>query len=485
MTDGPAALAHLREAYSTVTDPVLQAEVATMLARTLIFAGGPGEATRFARAAAATVPAELDDAQQGLHAIERIGGYMHGLPEAEWGRGRLEVCGEGPGARMLAATLAWEELISNGDRMRSIELARFSLEGGQLQRVDTGLLWVVAAFTQEMGEVDMGDFWDRTLADAFSRGSLFSALAVHLWRGHMLWHHGQLREALRSVQTSNEQSELWGAPAVGVPYGQAFIIGILLEQGEVAEARQYVDGVLHEKRIGDGARLFDENHARLMAAEGRHAEALAALEAATTMQESVVNPVWRPWRTYRAPVLAALGRVEEARDLMAEEVRLARHWGAPSVLGRTLRCAGELGGEGSTELLREAYTLLRPSVARYERACAELALARVTDDSAERAALLGSALTLAAECGSPGLYRDVSAELQADGAAPPRAFEDVVSLTATERRVAELVAAGASVTAVAQELFLTPAVVERTLAEVRKRLGVRTDAELGAALSLA
>ena len=246
MTDGPAAVQHLRDAYETAADPVVRAEVATMLARTLIFAGGPGEPTTFARAAAAALPAELDDAQQGLHALERIGGYMHGLPEEEWGRGRLEVRGEGPGARMLAATLAWEELISNGDRLRSIELARFSLEDGQLQRVDTGLLWVVAAFTQEMGEVDMGDFWDRTLADAFARGSLFSALAVHLWRGHMLWHHGQLREALRSVQASNEQSEAWGAPAVGVPYGQAFIIGILLEQGEIAEARRYVDGVLHQ-----------------------------------------------------------------------------------------------------------------------------------------------------------------------------------------------------------------------------------------------
>ena len=221
-----------------------------------------------------------------------------------------------------------------------------------------------------------------------------------------------------------------------------------------------------------------------MAAEGRHAEALAALEAATTLQTSVVNPVWRPWRTYRAPVLAALGRVEEARELMAEEVRLARHWGAPSVLGRTLRCAGELGGEGSTDMLREAYQLLRPSVARYERACAELALARVTDDPAERAALLGSALALAAECGSPGLYGQVGDELQADGAAPPRPFEEVVSLTATERRVARLAAAGATASAIAQELFLTPAVVERTLAEVRKRLGVGSDAELGAALSL-
>jgi DNA-binding SARP family transcriptional activator/DNA-binding CsgD family transcriptional regulator len=483
LTDGPAAVAHLREAYDTVTDVAVRAEVATMLARTLVFAGGPGEATRFAREAAAALPDELDDARQGLHGLERIGGYMHGLPESEWGRGRLEVRGDGVGARMLAATLAWEELISNGDRLRCIELSRFALAGGHLQRVDTGLLWVVSAFVQEMGEVDMGDFWDRTLADAFARGSLFSALAVHLWRGHMLWHRGQLREALRSVQTSNEQSEQWGAPDVGVPYGQAFIIGILLEQGEVAEARRYVDGVLHQPRIGDGARLFDENHARLMAAEGRYPEALAALEAATTMQTTVVNPVWRPWRTYRAPVLAALGRLEEARVLMAEEVTLARHWGAPSVLGRTLRCAGELAGEDAEPMLREAYELLRPSVARYERACAELALARVTADKAERTALLGSALALAAECGSPGLYRQVSDELVADGADAPAPFDDVVSLTATERRVAQLAAAGAAPSAVAQELFLTPAVVERTLAEVRERLGVQTDAELGAALT--
>jgi hypothetical protein len=64
--------------------------------------------------------------------------------------------GEGPGARMLAATLAWEELIVNGDREHCLELARFALADGELQRVDTGLLWVVASFTLEMGEVEMG-----------------------------------------------------------------------------------------------------------------------------------------------------------------------------------------------------------------------------------------------------------------------------------------------------------------------------------------
>jgi DNA-binding CsgD family transcriptional regulator/tetratricopeptide (TPR) repeat protein len=482
MTDGPGAVTHLRAAYAAATGPVLRAEVATMLARTLVFAGTPGEATAFAREAAAELPEELDDARQGLLAYERIGGYMHGLPESEWLADRPEVRGEGIGARMLAATLAWEELIRVGDRMRTIELAQFSLESGELPRVDTGLLWVVATFVQEMAEVDTGDFWDRTLAAAYARGSLFSALSVHLWRGHMLWHRGKLREALHSIRTSNEQSQMWGAPAVGVPYGQAFIIGILLEQGDLAAARAFVDSVKDQARVGDGARLFEENAARLLAAEGRCEEALAALDLTEQMQTSVLNPVWRPWRSYRAGVLACLGRLDEARALMADEIDLARRWGAASVLGRTLRCAGELGGDDAEAMLREGLDLLRPSVARYECARAELALARVTGDPAERRSLLRAALDRSLECGSPGLYREVAAELRADGVDVPADAADVVWVTPTERRVALRAAAGATSRTIAQELFVTPVLIERTLAELRNRLGVATDAELASAL---
>ena len=79
-----------------MTDPALRAEVAIMLARTLVFAGGPGEATAFARAARRPrCRPDLDDARQGLLALERIGGYMHGLPEEEWLVGRAGGAGRG------------------------------------------------------------------------------------------------------------------------------------------------------------------------------------------------------------------------------------------------------------------------------------------------------------------------------------------------------------------------------------------------------
>ena len=197
-----------------------------------------------------------------------------------------------------------------------------------------------------------------------------------------------------------------------------------------------------QPRFGDGARLFDENYARLLAAEGHYEEALARLDRTEQMQTSVTNPVWRPWRTYRAPILAAVGRIDEARELMVEEVRMARQWGAGSVLGRTLRVAGELGGPGSEEMLREALELLRPSVARFELACAELAVARVSTDAAERESLLRAALDRSLECGSPGLYRLAAAELIADGIEVPPDPANVFTPTQTERRIINAVAGG-------------------------------------------
>ena len=482
MTDGPGAVRHLRAAFEVVTDRDQKRDVAFQLARTLVFAGGPGEAVLFAQEAIRALPDTETDTRQGLHALERVTGYMSGAPAPVWRREDIPLQGQGLGARMLAAALAFDEMIRVGDMARCVELARFALADGELQRHDPGLLWVVAAFVQEMAEEDLSAFWEQTLRDALARGSLFSALSVHLWRGYSLWHQGQLREALDSVSAANQQSEMWGNDTIGAVYGHAFAIGILLERGDVAEARALLDSIAAWPRFGDGGRLLVEAEGKLLAAEGRYEEALAVLDAAAAMMPSVENPVWKPWRTYRAPVLAALGRVEEARELMAEEIALSRRWGGASILGRTLRHAGELGGPGCEDLLREAVDLLGPSVARYELACAELALARVTGDPAQRRDLLHAALRRSVECGSAALYRDVASELAADGEQVARELAETPWVTSLERAMAVRAAAGANTATIAQELFLTPASVESALARLRDRLDVGTDAELVGAL---
>jgi DNA-binding CsgD family transcriptional regulator len=138
-----------------------------------------------------------------------------------------------------------------------------------------------------------------------------------------------------------------------------------------------------------------------------------------------------------------------------------------------------LGGDDTEDLLREAVELLQPSVARYETAVAELWLARVTSSDVEARTLLRSALDSSLECGSPGLYRRAAAELRQRGVDVPAEPKDVRWVSVAERRIVDLAATGATYRAIAQDLFLTPAAVERTLADVRARLGVPPDATDG------
>ena len=176
MANGPRAVEHLSEAYQALADdPVERGRAAVMLARTLVFAGDRGEAARFAREASAALPATSVDERQGLLALERISAYMHGLGVQTWDPSDYpDIVGSGPGARMLAAQLAWDLFIRAEDRQRCIELCRFALEGEVLRRVDTGLLWVVAAIVLDLADESVGDFWQETLADAHARGSMFA-----------------------------------------------------------------------------------------------------------------------------------------------------------------------------------------------------------------------------------------------------------------------------------------------------------------------
>jgi DNA-binding CsgD family transcriptional regulator len=93
------------------------------------------------------------------------------------------------------------------------------------------------------------------------------------------------------------------------------------------------------------------------------------------------------------------------------------------------------------------------------------------------------ALELARGLGARVRAERAHKELQVAGAKPRRLqFSGVESLTAAERRVAELAATGGTNREIAQSLFVTAKTVENHLGRAYRKLGVGSREELGALL---
>jgi DNA-binding NarL/FixJ family response regulator len=194
-----------------------------------------------------------------------------------------------------------------------------------------------------------------------------------------------------------------------------------------------------------------------------------------------------PWRAHRARALAGLGRRDEALQLAGEEVAIARAFGAPGVVGRALLVLGAVEGPDGRVHLDEAVALLDRSTARYELAVAlaslgtVLRLDRRPTDAREP---LRRALDVAQDCGADGLAQRIRTELAAAGARPRAAARSGPgSLTASERRVAELAAAGRMNKDIAQALYVTPKTVEMHLSSTYRKLGIGSRRELAVALA--
>ncbi|HYO39939.1 MAG TPA: BTAD domain-containing putative transcriptional regulator [Nocardioidaceae bacterium] len=490
MGDGPMAMEHLAQAYRLLEDPVAQADTAVMLTRTAVFAAPPGEAARLARTAADRLDPSLADQHQALVALEHISAHMHTLDLRTARLGPVpEITGTGTGARALAGAMAWYVLCRGEDRAEAMRLARFAIEGRSLARTDPGLLWVVAGMVLGLSGENTRPYWESELVEAYRTGGLFAAMSVHLWLGHLQWQFGELREAQQSMVHCIEQSELWGNDRIGQPYADAFTVQILLDMGDVRAAGEHLDRVRDFPRGGEGARFFVEAQARYALVTGDPARALELLESVQDVVAHVLNPVWHPWRSMRARVLAELGRHEEALRLVEEELELARRWGTPALLGATLRCLGELQDvDHAVPTLREAAVLLARSPRRLEEAHAltSLSLAlraggRSADDEEVRTCLR-RALELAEQCGAAGLRSQVVGLLADVGLLVPPEPDVRSTLTVAERRIAAMAADGVPPGDIAQALFVTQHRVQSTLASVVERLGVSSVTELGPAL---
>jgi DNA-binding CsgD family transcriptional regulator len=490
LTSGPAAADHLREAWESLEDPRRRAYAAAILARTLFFTAPAREAAAVARRAVAETPAELLDERQALRATElaaaRYG--MGGEPSAEdLAAERIE--GEGPGAKMLAAMVSFGLAATGTDAERCAALARRALAGDVLINADPGLFPVPALMVLTVVDADEAVAgWDKLLALAHRRGSLLGILSVNLWSGMTLLWRGELRDAQERLEAAHERFADWGRTRSRETYGTAFLAAARLRRGDLDGARAVLAGGQEHDDGSDGFAELVRSRAELLVAEGRFAEAVELTRRLEAQDARIpLFPGWMPWRSLRALALAGLGRTEEAVAAAAEEVAVARRFGAPGVVGRALRILGTVEPEGGIAHLEEAVEALERSRARHELAAALAALGtalRLDRRPAEAREPLRRALDLADRCGADGLVRHVRTELYATGSRPRTAeLSGPRSLTASERRVAELAAEGRSNKEIAQALYITLKTVEMHLSSCYRKLGIRSRRELVSALA--
>jgi DNA-binding CsgD family transcriptional regulator len=490
----PGVIEHLREALALVREADRRAEVSLALGHALYWAGKEGEGVEVLERALAE-DAELDvelryrlEAELAVNATRVPSQYVRARELV--GRDDISL-DEGPGARILIAGRAYHEAVGGGDAERAAAAAASALRAmpdEERARNYTGGAYALL----HCDRLDEGiRLLDVTLADVRRRGAIFHFSSLSITRAVFQYARGALIEAEadgRAALESLPHRSAWFRPTT-----HGWLAQILVERGsidEAAELLEAIDGDVAPNAFSRAPLL--RGRTLVAAAQGDH---LAALQHTLELGEVLTSfghtnpPASYPaWRSLAALEHHALGETQEARAMAEEEVELARAWGAPRTLGRSLRILGLIEGsdDGITHI-REAVSVLEPSPARLEHAYALANLGaalRRANQRAEARAPLRQAQELAQRCGATLLAEHAHEELVATGARPRRIeLSGAAALTPSERRIAAMAAEGLSNRDIAQALFVTLRTVEMHLSNAFRKLDISSRTQLPAALT--
>jgi DNA-binding CsgD family transcriptional regulator len=243
-------------------------------------------------------------------------------------------------------------------------------------------------------------------------------------------------------------------------------------RGEAADAALLLDG------IADGPPLVRPHlllaRAALAELRGADEESLALLIRCGTLPGAVSVPWW----VDAARLLVRLGRREEARELVATGAAAATRWGASAARGFALLGRGIVGDTGALGDALGSLTGVPWHLVMARILLGESSL-RAEDRTGARAHFR-DAVDLAARCGFSPLAQQARDGLVAAGGRLHARAAGV--LTAGERRVAELAAAGATNREIAETLLVALRTVEIHLTSAYRKLGVTGRTELAVAL---
>lgn len=439
----PDAARHLLEAYEGLEDPVQRGRVAGTLARALLL----GRRFREVADIAARAQADLPPAQIALKAelrcaqamAENLKGGAQSLARPR--SLRVDLDGDGVASRMLAAMSARECSFAGGSSDECARLAHEALAGGELIAADNGFSAVVAITTLARADRNEAlEAWQASLAEAHRGGSLQAKAAVSLGMGYTLYRRGELADAERWLRTAMHEHALWQMrPEPPMSHCACLLAVVLLERGELSEARVQLDRVTDPGDSSESARYWLDAELELLLTEERFEQALTVADDFGRRFAYLHNPVDTPWRSHKALGLDALGRRGPALELAREDLGLAREWGAPGSLARALRVLGSLEGDAGIEHLHQAVAAAAGSPAHLEHAKALMELGRGLRRRQPREARLPltQAIELANRCGAIPLAERARSELYAAGGRPrAQTAGGRDALTASELRVA-------------------------------------------------
>ena len=500
-TGAPSAVEHLEQAIALALDPCEAGEAALELAGLLKFAGDSVRAVGVLEEA----QARLGDGDPELFdrlEVELIGSAYISVSARRMLAekvAKLEDPGRAPETfleRFKLAGMCFDAFAEGKPRDHVIDLATRALAGGDLPTdpVSGGHAFVSAAiglmFAERYEEAER--LYSGALEDARKRGSGVSFATAASLRSLVNYRRGRLSDAEADARAAlNLAGEVHGSQGF-LSAALGTLIYTSLDRGTVdPELECFADTFLVEQAT-DNLPYSHAIHSRacLRVEAGDLRRGLEELLASgrRELEWGAPNPAITPWRSSAALVCAQLGDPEEARRLAAEEVSLARAFGAPRCLGVALRAAGLVEeGPARVQLLREAVEVLEDSygVLELARSLIDLGTAlRLAGDRAEARELLGRGQELAAQCGATALAERARDELRAAGARPRRtAVSGADSLTPSERRVAQMAAEGMINRDIAQSLFVTEKTVETHLGHAYAKLKVRSRTELQGALT--
>lgn len=496
MAREPTAEGHLANALDSAEDPIIVASAALMLSRLRFRQGRMDDAAHVLESTLQRRPSIQGDIALGLaldlHGVNKFRAHARpGILQETDALHRRVRSASTPVERLALTIVATVGAMANRPAETVGNLAEEAFAEDLLPVI--GLDSIVAPagiwtliFTERY---DAASRVLETIIDMAHRQASPFAFALASCTAATLHHrlgavHDAEANANAAITLARDHQWPWLEAVVG-----GLLAAIHIDRGGIDTATRLIEPLELDHPIVGATNHALHARALIRAEQGRRQAAVEdLLEIGRRHTEfGGLSPAIIPWRSDAAIILAGLGDHARARDLVTTEVELARAFGTPRPIGVALRAAGLVeSGRNGLELLREAVGVLAASRARLEhaRALVDLGAAlRRTNHRAEARDPLREGMDLAHRCGALALAERARIELQATGARPRRILlTGADALTATERRVCEIAAAGASNADIAQELFVTRKTVESHLSSAYRKLGITSRQHLARAL---